>query len=332
MDIAGIIQSFGQVKVLVIGDVMVDRYIWGNVARISPEAPVPIVDVTRESENLGAAGNVANNIHGLGARAMLVGVVGDDEDGEKVRQILKQSGMDTSGIFTDHSRPTTTKTRLVVEKLHQQIARVDREKTSPISMELRNKICDFVKSVGNEFDAILFQDYDKGVLSGSLIKEIMSFFESKIIAVDPKFNNFFEYKGVTLFKPNRNEIERAMGVRIDNENVKSVIRQLREKLECKFVLLTLGERGMILAEADGEYAVPTKVRQIYDESGAGDSTISAVTIALASGASLKEAAVIGNLAGGLAVEKFGAVPVTYDEMLSAIQGEAGLREFVVHSS
>jgi rfaE bifunctional protein kinase chain/domain len=322
MDITGILKRFGQVKVLVIGDVMVDRYIWGNVARISPEAPVPIVDVTRESESLGAAGNVASNVHGLGAKAMLVGVVGDDEDGQNVRRILKQSEMDTSGIFTDPSRRTTTKTRLVVEKLHQQIARVDREETGAIPEALRKSICDFVKSVGDEFDAILFQDYDKGMLSGPLIKEITSSFGDKIIAVDPKFNNFFEYKGVTLFKPNRSEIERAMGVRIDEQNIKSVIRRLREDLECKFVLLTLGEKGVILAEAEGEYAVPTKVRQIYDESGAGDSTISAVTIALASGASLRESAVIGNMAGGLAVEKFGAVPVTQHEMLSAIQGES----------
>ena len=314
-----IVHQFKGKKIMVIGDIMLDRYIWGNVDRISPEAPVPIIEVTRESKNLGAAANVANNILALQGVPILVGVIGEDEAGNNLISTMKERQMDTAGIFIDPSRPTTTKTRLVVERPHQQIARIDNEKKAPITDEIRSKIYEFVYSIGSKVDAILFEDYDKGVLSGELIKKIISAFKDKIITADPKFSNFFEYEKITLFKPNRKEVERAMGVKLDLQNTKSVVHKLRERLDCKHILLTLGEQGMLISDSDSESIIPTKAREIYDTTGAGDTVIAVVTIALATGTIAKDAAIIGNIAAGIEVSKFGTIPVTYNELLTAVE-------------
>lgn len=320
MKLEEIIQRFTNKRILVIGDIVLDRYLWGNVDRISPEAPVPVMEVTRESRDLGGAANVVQNIYYLKGIPCLVGVVGADAQGEKLKEILEAEGMDTSGIFVDSTRPTTTKTRLVVERPHQQLVRIDKETTEPISSLLRNKILDFVKSRGDKFDAILFEDYDKGVLSGWLINCITHTFKDKIITADPKFDNFFEYESVTLFKPNRREVERAMGVKLTPKNVKSITRKLREKLKCKYLLLTLGEKGMVLS-AKREHIIPTQAREVYDATGAGDAVIAAVTLALAADASPKQAATIANLVAGIEVRKFGAIPISYEELLSAVKDE-----------
>ncbi len=319
MNLEKIVQQFTNKRILVIGDIMLDRYLWGNVNRISPEAPVPIMEVTRESRSLGGAANVMQNIYSLKGIPLLVGIVGADAQGNKLKEILENEGMDTSGIFVDSTRPTTTKTRLIVEKPHQQLIRIDREVKTPISSHLQDKILKFVKSKGEKFDAILFEDYDKGMLSNWLISRITNTFKDKIITADPKFDNFFEYENVTLFKPNKKEIERAMGVKLNIKNVNSVIRKLRKKLNCKFILLTLGEEGMILSLSRKEHIIPTQTREVYDATGAGDTVIATATMALSAGASSKEAATIANLAAGIEVKKIGAVPVTYDELLSAVK-------------
>ena len=321
MKLEKIIQQFTNKKILVIGDIMLDEYIWGNVERISPEAPVPIMEVTRESQTLGASANVVHNIYCLKGIPLLVGVVGADAQGEKLKEILETKRMDTSGIFVDSTRRTTTKTRLVVERPHQQLVRVDREEKIAISSSLQNKILEFVRSQGKKFDAILFEDYDKGTLSGWLISRIIHSFRDKIITADPKIDNFFEYKNLTLFKPNRKEVERAMGVKLTPKNVKSVARNLREKLKCKSLLLTLGDEGMVLSLAGKKHIIPTRAREVYDVAGAGDTVIAIATIALACGASPKESATLANMAAGIEVRKIGAVPVTYDELLSAVKDE-----------
>lgn len=321
MQLTKIIPRFQGKKVIVIGDLMLDEYIWGKVDRISPEAPVPVMDVTRESYNPGGAANVAYNIHCLKGIPKLVGVVGDDPAGNKLLEILKEKRIDTQGIFKDPSRPTTTKTRLVVETQHQQMVRIDREKRHPISKELQTNVFDFVHSIAQRSDALLFEDYDKGMLDTELIKQIISSLGNKIITADPKFDNFFDYENVTLFKPNRKEVERATGVKINSQNIKSTGKEVREKLKCQGVLLTLGNKGMILFEGKGECEIPTKVREVYDETAAGDAAIAGATMALAAGASLEEAAYIANFTAGIEVGKFGAVPVTYEELLDMIENE-----------
>ena len=318
MKLENIISKFKGKKVLVIGDLMLDKYVWGNVDRISPEAPVPVIEVTRESQNPGGAANVGYNIHCLKGNPLLVGVVGNDAEGKELREILKKKGMDTSGIFIDSSSSTTVKTRLVVEAPHQQIARIDRERKHPISQKLSERIFDFVKSVQSEFNTVLFEDYDKGMLDNGIIKRIISVFSDKIITADPKFDHFFEYENVTLFKPNRKEVERILGVKFNPQNIKSIGHKIMKKLNCKSVLLTLGKDGMMLFESKGETKIPTKAIEVYDETSAGDAAIAGATMALSAGASLKESAYIANFAAGIEVGKFGAVPVTYDELLQAV--------------
>jgi rfaE bifunctional protein kinase chain/domain len=320
MGLKDIVKQFEGKKILIIGDIMLDKYIWGNVERISPEAPVPVIEITRESQNLGAAGNVANTVHYLHGIPLLVGVIGEDREGEKIKEILKEKGLNIEGIFVDPSRPTTTKTRLVVENPRQQLARIDREKKELISEEIGKKIYDFVFSLKDEYDVLLFQDYDKGVLSGSLITRIISLFKDKIITADPKFNNFFEYKKVTLFKPNKKEVELAMGVKLNSPNIKSIARSLRKKIDCKALLITLGEKGMLLCEeGKEEIFIPANVREVYDTTGAGDIVITVGTMALSAGAQAKDAGILANIAAGIEVSKFGAVPITYEELLETIE-------------
>ncbi|MDI6839273.1 MAG: PfkB family carbohydrate kinase [bacterium] len=318
MEFNGVIQKFKGKKILVIGDIMLDEYIWGNVDRISPEAPVPIIEVTKESQNPGGAANVACNIYCLKGSPLLVGVVGDDNAGKRLKEILREKKMDISGIFVDSTRPTTVKTRLVVETLHQQIARIDREKKHPISKKVVNNIIGFVNSVKAEFDAVLFEDYDKGTLDSRIIKKIICAVPDKIITADPKFEHFFEYEGVTLFKPNRREIEFALGVKLSSKNIKEIGQKLKERLKCKSVLITLGKDGMALFDSKGKHMISTKAREVYDETAAGDAAIAGATMALAAGASFLEAAYIANFTAGIEVNKFGAVPVTYDELSQAV--------------
>ena len=298
-------------RVAVVGDLMLDRYYWGSVARISPEAPVPVVEVESESTRLGGAANVANNIASLGGTPLMIGVAGDDEAGKSLRSIVSENKFPGEGILVESSRPTTVKTRVIAN--HQHVVRVDWEVKQNISQETQGKILDVLRRNVKLLDAIIIEDYNKGVVVKSLIHEIIDFAKRNglIITVDPKFNNFFEYKNVTVFKPNRKETEEALGVRLhDQESTDRAVKTLIEKLDAENVLLTLGERGMTLVERGGAAVhVPTMARKVADVSGAGDTVISTLTMALAAGATVREASMLANYAGGIVCGEVGIVPI-----------------------
>jgi rfaE bifunctional protein kinase chain/domain len=298
-------------RVAVVGDLMVDRYYWGSVARISPEAPVPVVEVDSESTRLGGAANVANNVASLGGIPLMIGVVGDDEAGKALHAIVRENKFSTDGIVIDPSRPTTVKTRVIAH--HQHVVRVDREVKQNIDEKLQGRILDILSRNAKTLHAVILEDYNKGVVAKELIHELVQLARKHglIITVDPKFNNFFEYKGVTVFKPNRKETEEALGIRLhDQGSVEEAGRKLVERLEAENVLLTLGERGMTLVERSGSAThVPTMARKVADVSGAGDTVISTLTMALAAGATVREASMLANVAGGIVCGEVGIVPI-----------------------
>ncbi|MBI5476602.1 MAG: D-glycero-beta-D-manno-heptose-7-phosphate kinase [Ignavibacteriales bacterium] len=307
-------------RIAVIGDLMLDRYIWGNVSRISPEAPVPVVDMEQEQVRLGGAANVAMNIKSLGGDPLLIGIIGDDNSGRQLSDLMRENKFSTDGIITDTTRPTTVKTRVIANSQH--IVRIDRERKSDISPVIQNKLLDILRKNISTVDGIIIEDYNKGVVVKELIGEIVTLAnkQNKIVTVDPKFNNFFEYKNVTVIKPNRKEAEEAMGVRLKtNDDILAAGKNLMEKLQSKNVLLTRGEHGMSLFESNGKIShMPTKALNVADVSGAGDTVISTLTMALASGATIKEAATMANFAGGIVCGYIGIVPIQPNELKEII--------------
>ena len=314
-----LLQSFKGKKVAVVGDLMVDHYYWGHVSRISPEAPIPVVDVVEEQFRLGGAANVANNIQTLGGEPMLVGLIGNDHPGQVFLDILKERKLPSKGIVTDASRPTTIKTRVIAHAQH--VVRIDNESKSECPDHLRHLIIDAVKYNIHELDAIIIEDYNKGVITKEVIHELIAVAKkyNKIITVDPKLNNFLEYKGVTVFKPNRREVEDAIGGRLKTEaDVERAGKHLLAVLEAENVLLTRGEEGMTLFESNGSIdSIPTLARNVQDVSGAGDTVISTLTMALASGASIREATTLANCAAGVVVASVGIVPIQPQELIDA---------------
>lgn len=306
---------FGK-RIAIIGDLMLDRYIWGSVSRISPEAPVPVVDMEQEQARLGGAANVAMNIKSLGGEPLLIGVIGNDNSGKQLLEIIGESNFNPNGIVADESRPTTVKTRVIANSQH--VVRIDREQKADISYIIQEKLLDVVRRNIDSIDGIIIEDYNKGVVVKSFIRQLISFANKhdKIITVDPKFNNFFEYKNVTVFKPNRKEAEEVLGFRLKtNDDVIKVGKVLLEKLNVKNVLLTLGEHGMSLFEANGEIShVPTKALNVADVSGAGDTVISTLTMTLCGGGTIKEAASLANFAGGTVCGYVGIVPIDTEEL------------------
>jgi rfaE bifunctional protein kinase chain/domain len=307
-------------RVAVVGDLMLDRYYWGSVARISPEAPVPVVEVESESTRLGGAANVANNIASLGGTPLVVGVVGQDEAGRGLMSIVAENGFPNDGILVDPTRPTTVKTRVIAH--HQHVVRVDKEVKQEISEEIQGRILDVLRRNASSLDAIIIEDYNKGVVVKRLIHEIVGFAKQNqlVITVDPKFNNFFEYKQVTVFKPNKTETEEALGVQLDDPaGVERAGRALLDRLKVENVLLTLGERGMALFEDRGPTThVPTAARKVADVSGAGDTVISTLTMALAAGANIREASMLANFAGGIVCGEVGIVPIDADVLRQTV--------------
>ncbi len=321
--------NFNRKRVAVVGDLMVDKYIWGSVSRISPEAPVPVLEVESESTRLGGAANVANNVKSLGAEPILFGIVGDDEAGISLRNILREMGLPDDGIITDTQRPTTVKTRVIAHNQH--VVRLDYEVRKDIDAKIVERISDILNSMSNKVDAILLEDYNKGMLTKELLDGVIKFARKndKVVSVDPKQNNFFEYKQVTVFKPNRKEAENALGLPAESdEQAVAAVKELLRRLDCENVLLTRGEKGMILFERDGSYAhIPTKARKVADVSGAGDTVISTLTVALASGATVKEAAAIANHAGGIVCGEVGVVTVDKEKLFSAVLNDSKSLEF-----
>jgi D-glycero-beta-D-manno-heptose-7-phosphate kinase len=310
-------------RIAVVGDLMLDSYFWGSVSRISPEAPVPVIEIDDELYRFGGAMNVAYNILTLGGIPFPIGIIGNDHDGKILKGLLKEKKITDKGIVIDKKRPTTAKTRVIASNQH--VVRIDREKKDPISSETEKKILDLVKKEMKNLDAIILQDYNKGVMTERLIKEIIKMAESakKIVTVDPKFNNFFTYQNVTVFKPNRKETEDAFGIRIrSNENITAAGQKLLEQLRCKYALLTLGEDGIALFEkGNTERRIPTKARVVADVSGAGDTVISTLTMALTAGADIYDAAYLANYAGGLVCQEVGIVPIELNKLFKKVAEE-----------
>jgi len=316
-----IIPEFSNVKILVIGDLILDEFVWGEVSRISPEAPVPVVWVKSESFMPGGAANVANNIASLGAKVYIAGVAGNDERAGILKEGLTEKGINTDGVITDDARPTTLKTRVVAH--HQQVVRIDREKIEGISAGVLDKIIDYVKGVIEEMDAIVIEDYGKGVISAKLLKEALSIAKKKkkIITVDPKEEHFSYYKGVTAITPNHHEAGQAAGIKArDNKSILKIGKALLKKLNCEGVLMTLGENGMQLFQKNGAVThIPTVAQEVFDVSGAGDTVISVFTLALALGVDMKDAAYISNIAAGIVVGKVGIAVITQKELMERLK-------------
>lgn len=313
--------SFKNKKIIVFGDLMLDRYLWGSVDRISPEAPVPVVEISKEFTRLGGAANVANNLYSLGAIPIPIGIIGDDPEGEQLLSLMKKLNFTTEFIIKDASRSTAIKTRIIANDQH--VVRADRESKLPIDSQLTEKVCDAVRSTLDDADALIFQDYNKGLLTKNIISKTIKEANAhkKIITVDPKFDNFFTYKSVTLFKPNRKEIEAALGIRIKSEEIlKESCLTLKNKLRCRAILVTLGEAGMCLLDSNNEFTMaPTKARKVHDVSGAGDTVISTLTLALAAGAGLKESITLANYAAGAVCGEVGVVPINQEKLIRAIE-------------
>ena len=317
-------KKFNGLKIAVIGDMMLDCYFWGDVKRISPEAPVPVVEVENEFYRFGGAANVALNILKLGGVPVPMGVIGYDNYGTIFSSLINEMGISDEGIFVDDGRPTTAKTRVIADNQH--VVRIDKESKLYLRREMQAKLFDFFKSRIEEFDGIILQDYNKGVLTPSLIEKIIELAnkKKKLVTVDPKFNNFFAYKNVTVFKPNRKEAEDVLGSKIkSDDDISSVGKKLLEKLNAENVLLTLGESGIaVFKNGSAEKRMPTKARKVADVSGAGDTVISTLTMALAAEADIFEASYLANYAGGLVCEEVGIVPIEIEKLFDTVGKES----------
>ncbi len=316
--------SFKNFNVAIIGDMMLDGYLWGDVKRISPEAPVPIVEIDNEFFRFGGAANVALNITKLGGNAMPFGLLGKDDNASIFKDLVNKANMSGDFLINDASRPTTTKTRVI--SADQQIVRIDKESKEKISEELEQTLFDSLKNNINSIDAIILEDYNKGVLSENLIYKIIELAnkENKVITVDPKFENFFNFKNVTVFKPNLKETEDSFGRKINSKpDIEKIGFELLKKINSKYILLTLGADGMAIFESGKQMEIiPTKARKVLDVSGAGDTVISTLTISLLAGASISEATNLANYAGGLVCEDAGVVPIEKEKLFNHLFSEA----------
>ena len=318
-----IVRKFKGKKLLVIGDLLLDQFIRGEVSRISPEAPVPVVWVKDEGFMPGGACNVANNLAELGAEVSLAGVIGDDEKGRLLKDLLSSRGISSEGIISDKKRPTILKTRVIAH--HQQVVRIDREQTDNVTGRQLKLIQDYVKKVVKDIDGIIIEDYGKGVVTPSLLKSIVPLARKhgKIVAVDPKENHFSYYKNASVITPNHHEAEKAVGFPLKSfDDMKKAGDVLIKKLKVEAVLLTLGEKGMMVLEK-GKKAkrIPTLAQEVFDVSGAGDTVISAYTLGVVSGGSPITAAHIANCAAGIVVGKVGTASITPKELLLRLKRE-----------
>jgi len=305
------IDKFTSCRILVVGDVIMDEYLWGRVERISPEAPVPVVEVENDDRRLGGAGNVASNIIALGGQALLFGVIGDDPMGAEVVRKLSQLNSGADGMVVEDWRPTTIKTRIVAHS--QQVVRVDREKREPVNEGSIKKILAKLAEQFNPSDAIVVADYGKGVVTQSLMDGIRSLTRGSgtILVVDPKVRNLSLYKEVTGITPNNNEAQLMSGIQIaDDQSLRRAGARLLEELGCQMVLITQGDKGMTLFEGDGQTTqIRTVARKVFDVSGAGDTVTGTFTLALAAGLTAKQAAELSNLAAGIVVGEVGTATV-----------------------
>lgn len=318
-----VVSNFAGKKILVIGDLILDEFVWGNVSRISPEAPVPVVWVKDESFMPGGASNVANNINSLGAKAYAVGVVGGDDRAGILKGELEHRGVNVEGVFTDQNRPTILKTRVIAH--HQQVVRIDKEKVDPLKDSTIRKITGFIEGIIDEMDGIIVEDYGKGLITPKLLDKVIPLAKKKkkIIAVDPKEEHFSYYRGVTLLTPNEREASRAAGFDIkDKATLKKAGFELLKKLKARIVLITLGENGMmVFEEGRSPKKIETIAQDVFDVSGAGDTVAATYVLSLLSGANSIQAAHIANCAAGIVVGKVGIAIVTQDEVIGKVKEE-----------
>jgi D-glycero-beta-D-manno-heptose-7-phosphate kinase len=318
-----LVTKFTGKKILVVGDLMLDEYIWGKVSRISPEAPIPVVHVQRENALPGGAANVANNIRALGGQAILAGVVGRDEAGDRLLSLLKRKGVRTDWVLRDRTRPTITKTRVIAHS--QQVVRIDRERPLPLSRRLENELLERLSAGMNRVDAVVVSDYNKGLLTAAFAQGVIGLAQARgrIVTGDPKPENIQKFRGVTLISPNQNEASQAAHIPIrDQASLLAAGKKILQDLDCEAVLVTRGEEGMSLFERGGHVShVHTLAREVYDVSGAGDTVISTLTLALAAGGNFREAAVAANCAAGITVAEVGVATTNQVDLKRLIAEE-----------
>lgn len=319
---AQLFEAFSKLKVLVIGDVMVDSYIWGSVTRISPEAPVPVVLAKRKEKRLGGAANVALNVQALGATPIPCAIVGDDIDGEFFLNKLKEVGIPGKGVITSRERETTVKERILSGS--NQMLRVDTETDKDLTELEQKTMLQHIKNLLPECDVVVFEDYDKGVINKAIIAETIG--EANRLGiptvVDPKKRNFMDYKGATLFKPNLKELREGMQLEVDPgdlDSIKKASSALQNALDAQMVMVTLSEHGVFIKDNGDTHLIPAHIRQISDVSGAGDTVISVVACGLAAKLDAKITAAMANLAGGLVCEYVGVVPINRDDLAEEIE-------------
>ncbi|MEE8462723.1 MAG: D-glycero-beta-D-manno-heptose-7-phosphate kinase [Acidobacteriota bacterium] len=314
-----VVEQFSDQPILVVGDLMLDRFVWGRVERISPEAPVPVVEVVKETVHLGGAANVAYNLAVLKARPLLVGVVGSDEAGDRLVEELHRQEISSEGIVRDQGRSTTIKTRIIAH--NQQVCRTDREDKTPFSQETVDQMRSAYQTLLEQAQGMILSDYAKGALSAALVVDLIQEARQakKFLAVDPKSDDFSVYRGASIVTPNKKEAVRASGVEIvDEASFIQVGEKLLEVIASDYLLITRGEEGMTLFEGKEHSHIPTVAREVFDVSGAGDTVIASLTLAVAAGASIHDAAILANHAAGVAVGKLGTAAATGEEILSSI--------------
>ncbi|MCG6920583.1 MAG: D-glycero-beta-D-manno-heptose-7-phosphate kinase [Acidobacteria bacterium] len=308
-------------RVLVLGDVMLDEFIWGRVGRISPEAPVPVVEVTGQSDHLGGAGNVAANVRSLGGEPALAGVIGRDDAGRRIEEALQRAGIASCLESSDSGRPTTVKTRVIAH--NQQVVRTDREEKGDIPADAERALVASVRRELPSAEALVISDYEKGAVTASLLRKVLPLARRRRLPVfvDPKQRHFRRYRGVTLVTPNQIEAEQATGLPVrDEDDLVIAGRRILSLLGCRAALVTRGEHGMSLFERRRKPVhVPSATREVFDVTGAGDSVIATMALAVAAGATLPEAAALANCAAGVVVGKVGTAPATPDEVVAALR-------------
>ncbi len=319
-ELTQVFDAFDKMHILIIGDVMIDSYLWGDVNRISPEAPVPILATTNRENRLGGAANVALNIQSLGAKPIMCSVIANDESGEIFKQLLEDNDLSAQGIISSGKRKTTVKTRIISQNQH--LLRIDEEENHPLEEDLEKKLQLHIEDLLNTYkiDAIIFEDYDKGVLTPHTISKTIEIAQSKGIPtlVDPKKRNFLEYKGVTFFKPNLKEFKEGAKVDVGADDKEGLLQSAKEFLHAQNMrnfMVTMAEKGVLILNDQLHHFIPAEIRDIADVSGAGDTVISVSALCLASGLNEKHVAGIANMAGGLVCEHPGVVPIDKQELL-----------------
>lgn len=328
MDLTGLFDSFSDINVLVIGDVMLDTYMWGNVERISPEAPVPIVSLQKKEYRIGGAGNVALNLASLGCKVSIVSVTGNDEEASTLKGLFEEQGIDTSGMLTSERRVTTNKMRIISR--NQQMLRLDSEITTDLGVEDERAIIDHIHILleKQKPGVVIFEDYDKGVLSSSVIQKVLAVCKSKNIltAVDPKHRNFFSYKGVDIFKPNFKEVKEGLFLgdeKINLETLSMIHEKLHARLNHSISLITLSEKGAYFNDGNQSGLIPSHVRNIADVSGAGDTVIAVASLIYASTRNVGLMTAISNIAGGLVCEEVGTAAINKKKLLDECRSIIG---------